>query len=145
MSKMEYNKNPISLREGKLFIDGVECADSIKCEIKVTPDVWTGRVLGEITPSSRWLGYAITGSITRRRSTPWLKEAVAKYTGDKSTPEFKIQGIMDDANSDFYSEYGTDTVTLVGCVLTGDLPLTTLDSAGEVVDDVVAFNAKAIV
>ena len=24
---MEYNKNPISLREGKVFIDGVECLD----------------------------------------------------------------------------------------------------------------------
>jgi len=142
---MEYNKNPISLREGKIFIDGVECADSIKCDIKVTPDVWTGRQLGESTPSSRWLGYTITGSITRRRSTPWLKEAIAKYAASKSTPEFKIQGIMDDANSDFYSDYGTDTVTCVGCVLTGDLPLTALDSNGDVVDDVISFNAKDIV
>lgn len=145
MSKMQYNKNPISLREGKVFIDGVECADSVKCEIKVTPDVWTGKQLGESTPSSRWLGYAITGSITRRRSTPWLKEAIAKYAADKSTPEFTIQGVMDDANSDFFAEYGTDTVTCVGCVLTGDLPLTALDSDGNVVDDVIAFNAKDIV
>lgn len=38
---MEYNKNPISLREGKVFIDGVECLDSVNCTIKFTPDVWT--------------------------------------------------------------------------------------------------------
>lgn len=36
-------------------------------------------------------------------------------------------------------------ITLVGCVLTGDLPLTALDSNGDVVDDVVSFNAKDIV
>jgi hypothetical protein len=142
---MEYNKNPISLREGKLFIDGVECVDSIKCEIKFTPDVWTGRQLGERTPSSRWLGATITGTITRRRSTPWLKEAIKKYMETKATPEFTIQGIMNDEHSDYYADNGSETVTCVGCVLTGDLNLINLDSDGEVVDDAISFNAKDIV
>ena len=31
---------------------------------------------------------------------------------------------MEDKNSDFYKQYGSNTVTCVGCVLTGDLPLT---------------------
>lgn len=145
MSLMQYNKNPISLREGKIFIDGVECLDSIVCTINFTPDVWTGRQLGEITPSSRWLGVTITGSITRRRSTPWLKEAIKRYLNDKGTPEFTIQGVMDDENSDYYAENGSNVVTCVGCVLTGDLNLINLDSGGQVVDDVIAFNAKDIV
>lgn len=142
---MQYNKSPISLREGKVFIDGVEVMDSIKCEIKFTPDVWSGKQLGEQSNSSRWLGYNITGTITRRRSTPWIKETIKKYTNSKATPEFTIQGIMNDENSDYYAENGTDTITCVGCVLTGDLPLTMLDSAGEVVDDAISFNAKDIV
>lgn len=142
---MEYNKSPISLREGKVFIDGVECMDSIKCDIKLTPDVWSGKQLGEKTNSSRWLGYSITGSITRRRSTPWLKEKIAEYRKSGKTPELKIQGIMNDENSDYFEGYGSDTVTAVGCVLTGDLSLTALDSGGEVVDDVIAFSAKDIV
>ena len=142
---MEYNRSPISLREGHIFIDGVECADSIKCEIKFTPDVWTGKQLSDYTPSSRWLGGAYTGSITRRRSTPWLREAIQSYADSKATPEFTIQGIMDDENSDYYDENGSETVTCVGCVLTGDLNLINLDSDGEVVDDVIGFNAKDIV
>lgn len=142
---MEYNKSPISLREGKIFIDGVECADGVKCDIKFTPTVWSGNQLGERTPSSRWLGYAITGSITRRRSNNWLREKIKEYKASGATPELTIQGIMDDANSDYYAAFGTDTVTAVGCVLTGDLPLTALDSAGEIVDDVIAFNAKDII
>lgn len=142
---MEYNKSPISLREGKVFVDGIECVDSVKCEIKLTPDVWTGRQLGERTPSSRWLGYTITGTITRRRSTPWLKEAIAKYRDSKATPELIIQGIMNDENSDYYAENGSEVVTCVGCVLTGDLPLIALDSAGDVVDDAISFNAKDLV
>ncbi|MCD8239390.1 MAG: phage tail tube protein [Clostridiales bacterium] len=142
---MNYNKNPISLREGKVFIDGVECLDSIKCELKFTPDVWTGRQLGEITPSSRWLGGSFTGTITRRRSTPWLKEAIQKYLDSKETPEFTIQGIMDDVNSDYYADNGSETVTCVGCVLTGDLNLINLDSDGQVLDDAISFNAKDIV
>lgn len=94
MSLMQYNNNPISLREGKAFIDGVEVMDSIKMEIKFTPDVWTGRQLGERTPSSRWLGCDITGTMTRRRSTNWLKEAIKRYNKTKETPEFTIQDII---------------------------------------------------
>lgn len=142
---MEYNKSPISLREGKVFIDGVECLDSVKCEIKFTPDVWSGKQLGEKSNSSRWLGYNITGSITRRRSTPWLAEAIKKYQATGQTPEFKIQGIMNDPASDYYAANGSYTVTAVGVVLTGDLPLTALDSSGDIVDDVISFSAKDIV
>jgi len=145
MALMQYNKNPISLREGKVFIDGIEVLDSVKCEIKFTPDVWTGRQLGERTPSSRWLGCEITGTITRRRSTPWLQEAIKSYMKTKGTPEFTIQGIMNDENSEYYDNYGETTVTCVGCVLTGDLNLINLDSDGNVVDDSISFNAKDIV
>lgn len=142
---MKYNKSPVSLREGKVFIDGVEVMDSVKCDIKFTPDVWSGKQLGERTNSSRWLGYSITGSITRRRSTPWIKEVIKRYTATGQTPELTIQGIMDDGTSDYFAEFGSDTTTAVGCVLTGDLPLTALDSAGEVVDDNISFSAKDIV
>lgn len=141
----EYNKSPISLREGKVFIDGVECMDSVKCDIHFTPEVWTGKQLGERSSSNRWLGYAIAGSITRRRSTPWLKEAIKKYIKTGRTPEFTVQGIMNDENSDYCADFGSDAITAVGCILTGDLPLTALDSAGEIVDDTISFSAKDIV
>ena len=139
---MEYNKNPISLREGKVFIDGVECLDSVNCTIKFTPDVWTGKQLGERSNSSRWLGFAITGTITRRRSNNWLKTKIKEYAASGATPELTIQGIMNDANSDYYAAHGSDVTTVVGCVLTGDLPLTALDSEGQVVDDAINFNGK---
>ena len=145
MALMEYNKNPISLREGKVFIDGVEVLDSVNCTIKFTPDVWTGKQLGERSPSSRWLGYTITGTITRRRSTNWLESKIKQYLKNGGTPELKIQGVMNDKNSDYYAKYGSNVVTCVGVVLTGDLPLTALDSGGEVVDDSINFNAKALV
>lgn len=145
MSLMNYNKNPISLREGKAFIDGIQVLDCIKLEIKFTPDVWTGRQLGERTPSSRWLGCEITANMTRRRSTPWLRDAIKKYQNSKTTPELTIQGIMNDENSDYYADYGPETVTCVGCVPTGDINLLSLDSGGNVVEDSIAFNVKDIV
>lgn len=142
---MKYNKSPISLKEGKVFIDGVECLDSVACTIQFTPDVWSGKTLGERTNSSRWTGYNITGNITRRRSTPWLADIIAKYKTTGQTPELTIQGVMNDKNSDYYQDNGDYTVTAVGCVLTGAIPLTALDSNGDIVDDNVAFNAKDIV
>lgn len=145
MSLMQYNKNPIIIRDGKVFIDGVEILDGVNCTIKVTLDTWTGRQLGESTPSSRWIGYSVTGTITRRRSTNWLKEKIAQYKNDKSTPEMTIQGVMDDKNSDYYAAHGNDVVTAVGVVLTGDLNLSVLDTNGDVLDDTINFNAKDIV
>lgn len=145
MGSMEYNANPISLREGHAYIDGVEVLDNVQCNITFTPDVWTGRVVGERTPSSRWLGYAITGNITRRRSTNWLESKIKSYIASGKTPEITIQGIMDDPGSDYFDAHGVNTVTAVGCVLTGDLPLTRLDSGGDVVDDAISFNARDIV
>ena len=141
---MQYNHAPISLREGHVFLDGVEIADSITCTINFTPDVWAGRQLNELTPSSRWIGYAITGTIGRRRSTRWLEDKISEYMQTHETPEMTIQGVMDDPNSDYYKTYGASTVTCVGCVLTGDLPLTMLDSGGEVVEDSLGFNAKDV-
>lgn len=142
---MQYNKSGMSLREGKVFIDGMECMDAVKCEIKFTPDVWTGKQLGEKANSSRWLGYSIAGSITRRRSTPWLADIIKRYKDSGTTPEFTVQGIMDDPASDYFADHGSNVVTVVGCVPTGDFLLTALDSSGEIVDDVISFNGKDIV
>ena len=152
---MQYNKNPISLREGHALIDGVEVMDGVKMTINFTPETWTGRQLNETTPSTRWWTSSadgpaptsnITGSMTRRRTNNWLKTKIKEYQATKATPEFVIQGIMDDANSDYYAAHGSDVVTCVGCVLTGDLPLTALDAeSGSVVDDVINFNIKNII
>lgn len=140
-----YNDNPIALSEGKVFVDGVQILDGVKFELKFTPDVYTGKVLGERSPSSRWMGYTITGTITRRISTPWYKEIVQKYQNDGITPECTIQGVMDDKGSDYYQMYGSDTVTAVGCVFTGDIPLMALDTAGGVREDAISFNAKDVI
>ena len=142
---LKHNQNPISLREGKVFLDGLEIFDCVKCEVKFTPEVWEGRQLGRRTSSSRWLGGKITGNITRRRTTPWAEEAIKKYIETGKTPEFTIQGISDDKGSEYYANYGSKTVTVAGVVLTGDISLLSLDADGQVLDDNIGFNATEIV
>lgn len=141
----KYNKSPISLREGRILIDGIEVADGVKCQIIFTPDTWTGKQIGEKTKSTRWLGYTITGTITRRRSNNFLKDKIKEYKDRGVTPEMTIQGIMEDPGSDYYQEFGSDTVTAVGCVLTGGFTLTNLDSEGEILDDNISFNVYDLV
>ena len=139
-----HNARPISLRKGQVLLDGVVVMDNIAATINFDPEVWEGKQLGEQTDSRRWLGYAITGSITRRRSTPWLKDKIAEYIRTGDTPEFTLQGYQNDENSDYFDEHGADLTTCVGTVLTGTLNLTNLDSNGQVVEDVINFGAKNI-
>lgn len=141
---MNYNKRPISLREGKVFVNGIAIYDDVACTITFTPEVWTGKQLRDKTSSSVWLGVTITGSITRRRVTPWLKEIIQEYLRTGVTPEFTIQGVQNDRNSDYFREHGSETVTAVGVVLTGDLNLLQLDGAGDVLNDVISFNAHSL-
>ena len=98
---MQYNKNPISLREGHAFIDGVEVMDDVKMNINFTPEVWTGRQLGEKTPSTRWIGATITGSMTRRATVLDAIEpmATASMCGDDLQTSDDAYEIYTDAKS----------------------------------------------
>ena len=142
---LEHNKQPMSLRHGHVFLEGVEVMDSVSCEVKFTPEVSTSRQLGDLTPDSRWHGYVISGSITRRRTTPWMKDVIKKYIASGITPEFKIQGIQDDPGSDYGAAFGPDTVTAVGVILSGDLSLINLDANGDIYTETINFTAKDIV
>ena len=137
------NQRPLLMTEGKVLLDGKEVMNAVKCTIKFKPKTWTGKSLGDRTGSTRWTGVdAITVEMTQRRSTPWLKQIVAEYLKTGKTPEFTIQGTMNDADSDYYDAYGVDTTTAIGCVLTSEINLTDLDTAGETVEDSITFNAK---
>ena len=109
---MEYNMSPISLKEGKIFVNGVECGDGFNINIKFTPDVWTGSVLGRRGKSSRWLNGAYSGTMTRGRTNAFIKDAITHYMETGETPEITIQGIQNDKGSDYYAETGkVETVT----------------------------------
>ena len=141
---MSENKKPLSLEEGKIFIDGVEVIDAAKLTILYQPKVWSGKMLGDKGTNRRWLGRDITGTFDEYRTTPRFNNIVAKYENDGITPELTIQGIRVDKDSDYYELSGSESVTLTGCVLTGDITLLSLDTDGEVVKDSISFGAKHI-
>lgn len=138
------NKSPLSMREGKVYIDGTLVADSCKFQLKFTPSVWAGKTLSEPGTNRRWIGYDITGVIEAWKTTNMWKKKVQEYIKSGKTPEFKIQGICEDINSDYYDKNKKDEVTAVGCVMTGDINLMDLDTDGEVVKETINFGAKSL-
>lgn len=142
---MAVNKRRVSLREGSLFLDGTKILDAVKCEAVYTPEVSESRALKEKGLSRRWIGHDITGTITEYRTTPWVSDAIKKYIATGVTPEFTLQGIQDDNNSDYYDKNGNISVTLTGVVLTGDLSLINLDAEGELMQDEIEFGAHDMV
>lgn len=140
------NKSPLSAREGKVYIDGTLVADACKFQLVFTPKVWEGKSLGEPGTNRRWIGYDITGTIEEWKTTNLWKLKIKEYLDSGKTPEFTIQGICDDVNSDYYiaNNKVNDTITAVGCVMTGDIPLMDLDTDGEVIKESIKFGAKKL-
>lgn len=137
------NRQHISLREGKVFLNGIQILDACKLSFVVTPEVASSKLLGDKGTNRRWIGRDITGSLTEYKSTDWIEDALAEYESSGKTPEFTIQGIRNDTNSDYYATYKkAETKTLTGVVLTGDIPLLDLDTGGELVQRTVNFGAK---
>ncbi len=142
---MAVNKRRVSLREGSLFLNGTKILDAVKCEAVYTPEVAESRGLKEKGLSRRWIGHDITGTITEYRTTPWVHDAIKGYIKSGVTPEFTLQGIQNDKNSDYYDKNGKIKVTLKGVVLTGDLSLLNLDAEGELLQDEIEFGAHDMV
>lgn len=136
------NKSPLSAREGKVYLDGTMVADACKFQLLFTPKVWEGKCLGEKGTNRRWTGYDITGTIEEWKTTNMWKKKIQEYLKTGATPEFTIQGISEDKNSDYYDINKGDKVTAVGCVMTGDIPLMDLDTDGDVVKESIKFGAK---
>jgi len=142
---MAENRKPLSLQEGKIYIDGIEVIDAAKITITYTPTVWSGKMVGDKGTNRRWLGRDITGSIEEYRTTPRFLNIIKKYEKTGKTPELTIQGIRTDTDSDYHEISGSESVTVTGVVLTGDITLFAIDIDGEVVKDSVAFGAKKVV
>lgn len=143
-----YNKadrKPMSLREGRVFLDGDEIMDALTFEAVFTPDVVEHKRLGQRGKSRRYVGYDITGNISQYKSTPLFKQAVKKYIANGITPSFTITAVHDDPDSDYGKKYGKDTVTFIGVVFTGDIPLMNLDTEGELATQDIDFGASDVV
>lgn len=143
---MSENRRRISLRDGKILIDGIPVADSTKLTFTYTPETHESKSLGENHYSTRWIGRKITGSISEYRANNYLRDYIKAYEETGRVPEMTITGIRDDKGSDFYDETGAyETVTLTGCVITGDINLLSLDVTGDVAQDDIAFNACNVI
>ena len=112
---MSENIKPLSLAEGKAYLDGEEVMDLSKMTIRFNPKVASYKV------------------------------AVKKYIKDGLTPEFTIQGVRSDPDSDYYASVGSESVTVTGAVITSEIPLMDIDTDGEVVKESITFGGRAVV
>lgn len=138
--------NPMLKSEGKLYIDGEQFLNARKVLIKVSINNTESKRLGDRTTSSRTTGYDISVEISQYKSNKFAVDIVKKYLDVGLTPKFKVQAMNNDKGSDFFSKYGNDTITVTGCVPTGDLNLIDLDaSTTDYVEETITFKGSAIV
>ena len=138
--------NPMLKSEGKLYIDGEQFLNARKVLIKVSINNTESKRLGDRTTSSRTTGYDISVEISQYKSNKFAIDIIKKYLDTGLTPKFKVQAMNNDKGSDFFRKYGNDTITVTGCVPTGDLNLIDLDaSTTDYVEETITFKGSAIV
>lgn len=139
------DRNRMSLREGRAYLDGELVMDLVKLDLIFTPEVAESRAVGQRGKSRRWLGYDITGTLTEYRSTPWLKEKIKDYINTGATPKFTFVGMQDDPESDYGKAFGKDVITVENSVITSDIPLLSLDSEGEHVQTEIEIGGSDVI
>lgn len=142
---MSENIKPLSLAEGKAYLDGEEVIDLTKMTIRFKPKVASYRVAGKKGTHRRWVGYDVDVTAEEYKTTNRYEKIVKKYIQDGITPEFTIQGIRTDPDSDYYNLVGSESVTVTGAVITGDIPLMDIDTDGEVVKESITFGGRTVV
>ncbi len=142
---MAENIKPVSLAEGSILIDGIEVMDAVKCTLRFVPKVWSGKIVGKKGTHRRWLGYDITGTLDEYKTTPRWQALVKQYLADGKTPELTIQGTRTDKDSDYYDISGSESATVTGVVITGEIPLLDIDTDGDVCKDSISFGARDFV
>ena len=135
-------RNHIDCTLGKVFLDGVECIDAVSLTFTFSPITSSTKTLGHTGQDTRWKGYNGTATLTEYRSRDWLKKAIQNFINNGTTPVMTIQGIVTDENSDYYKDYGGQTITATGCVPTGDITLMTLDADSDFATDAITFSVK---
>ena len=138
--------NPMLKSEGKLYINGEQVLDARKVLIKVSINNTESKRLGDRTTSSRTVGYDISVEISQYKSNKFAIDIIKKYLDTGLTPKFQVQALNNDKGSDFFRKYGNDTITVTGCVPTGDLNLIDLDaSTTDYVEETITSKGSAIV
>ena len=137
-------RNHIDCSQGKAFLDGEECLDAVSFSIVFSPVTSSTKTLGHTGEDTRWKGHTIKVTLSEYRSTDWIKQAIRNYLENKVTPSFTFQGVCTDEQSDYYKDYGGQTVTVTGCVPTGDITVLSHDVNSDFVQDSITFNCKDI-
>ena len=142
MPDTAYLRNHIDCSQGKAFLDGEECMDAVSFSIVFSPVTSSTKTLGHTGEDTRWKGHTIKVTLSEYRSTDWIKQAIRNYLENKVTPSFTFQGVCTDEQSDYYKDYGGQTVTGNGCVPTGDITVLSHDVNSDFVQDSITFNCK---
>jgi hypothetical protein len=135
-------RNHIDCSQGRAFLDGEECLDTVSFSIVFSPVTSSTKTLGHTGEDTRWKGHTIKVTLSEYRSTDWIKRAIKNYLENKVTPNFTFQGVCTDEQSDYYKDYGGQTVTVTGCVPTGDITVLSHDVNSDFVQDSITFNCK---
>lgn len=139
------SKDSISMKAGRVFISGEEKTNTVSANIVFAINTAEVATLGNRGMGDKQISYKITGTLNEYKATKWLYDYCKAFQNGENLEPFDIQGVVEDKQSYYYRENGTDRITVKGCILTGDIPIFNMDAEGEVARDEISFTAELLI
>lgn len=136
---------PMALREGKVIIDGEVVMEAVKLDLMVSIATAEYKPIGGRNTNYKIIGYDCSGELTEFKTTPRWKNLFKEYDRSGIFPTLTITGIANDKNSDYFQKHGEDKTTIEGMVIDGDLPLTSIDTDGELNQTTISLKGGKII
>lgn len=128
-------KDTISAREGRLYLDGVEVANCIKFEIKSVLKTVKAPILNKRIEGERVIGMETPeGKITSYRATSQFPKMIQQYKDTGQVAYFELMGVRDDISAN----RGVERITVSDCFIK-EAVLMNFDAEGDLVKDEIPF------
>ena len=135
---------PMSAKETAIYMDGIHQTNATGFEFKATITTKPSAVLGQRGETTRVENIKYTGTFKLYKRDPWLQEYIKFVQEHGYHKRFDLTGLSDSEGSDYYQRHGSQTVTMLNCVLTGDITLLMGDTNGDDVLETLSFEAETM-
>lgn len=137
--------DPITSHQGALYMDNTHQTNCTGFTFTASVETKESRVIGQQSVKPRVRAIKFNGKMSMYKQSPWLAVYASMVQTHQYRVPFDLMGIIDDEGSNYGREQGTQTITMIACVIDGAFTLMETNTNCDDIVEEVSFIAEKIV